>query len=135
MIELIDKERKKGRKDEGARGALRSLTQKAATLIESWCNEFSSYFGYTYYPTPQDINDAEHYSKFLNWDEIVPKVKWFLRNYLRTPQGRVEAARKRVLYAPTLSMFLSSLNDIPLVQRGYTPDGYTVDEDGEIRKC
>jgi hypothetical protein len=40
----------------------------------------------------------------------------------------------RTLFAPTLSDFLESLNDLPFVKEGKTPDGWWVDEDGEVRR-
>jgi len=57
-----------------------------------------------------------------------------MRHYLLTPIGKYKASLKRALFAPTLSDFLESLNDLPFVREGKTPDGWWVDEDGEVRR-
>jgi hypothetical protein len=135
-IELKDEERKRLRKEKKEAGELpSSMPQRALSLIENWCREYEAYFKRKYYPSRQDLVEAEHYSRFIgSWEEIAEKVRWFLRNYLLTPIGRHKASLRRTLFAPTLSDFLESLNDLPFVKEGKTPDGWWVDEDGDVRR-
>ena len=135
-IELLDEERKRLRKERVEAVDLpKSLTQRARTLIENWCKAYETHFRRKYYPSRYDLIEAEHYSRFIrSWEEIEPMVKWFLQNYLITPVGRYKASVRKSLFAPTLSDFLESLNDLPLLREGKTPDGWWVDEDGEVRR-
>ena len=135
-IELKDEERKRLRKEKKEAGELpSSMPQRALSLIENWCREYEAYFKRKYYPSRQDLVEAEHYSRFIgSWDEIAEKARWFMRHYLLTPIGKYKASLRRTLFAPTLSDFLESLNDLPFVREGKTPDGWWVDEDGEVRR-
>ena len=135
-FELKDEERKRLRKERRETGGLpSSMPQRAQSLIDNWCREYEAYFKRKYYPSRQDLVEAEHYSRFIgSWDEIAEKVQWFLRNYLLTPIGRYKASLRKTLFAPTLSDFLETLNDPPFVREGKTPDGWWVDEDGEVRR-
>jgi hypothetical protein len=134
-FELKDEERKRLRKERREAGGLPSyMPQRAQSLIDNWCREYEAYFRRKYYPSRQDLMEAEHYSRFIgSWDEIAEKVRWFLRNYLLTPIGRYKASLRKTLFAPTLSDFLEALNDLPFVREGKTPDGWWVDEDGEVQ--
>ncbi len=135
-FELKDEERKRLRKEKREAGGLpSSMPQRAQSLIDNWCREYEAYFKRKYYPSRQDLVEAEHYSRFIgSWDEIAEKARWFLRNYLLTPLGRYKASLRKTLFAPTLSDFLKTLNDLPFVREGKTPDGWWVDEDGEVRR-
>jgi hypothetical protein len=135
-IELLDAEKKRLRKEKKEAGGLpSSMPVRAQSLIDQWCREYEAYFKRKYYPSRQDLVEAEHYSRFIgSWDEIAEKVRWFLRNYLLTPLGKHKASLRKALFAPTLSDFLESLNDLPFVREGKTPDGWWVDEDGEVRR-
>jgi hypothetical protein len=118
-IELKDEERKRLRKEKREAGELpSSMPQRAQSLIDNWSREYEAYFKRKYYPSRQDLVEAEHYSRFIgSWDEIAEKARWFLRHYLLTPIGKYnKASLRRTLFAPTLSDFLESLNDLPFRQ-------------------
>jgi len=135
-IELLDAEKKRLRKEKKEAGGLpSSMPQRALSLIDNWCREYEAYFKRKYYPSRQDLAEAEHYSRFIgSWDEVAEKAPWFMRHYLLTPIGKYKASLRKTLFAPTLSDFLESLNDLLFVREGKTPDGWWVDEDGDVRR-
>ena len=65
-FELKDEERKRLRKEKReAGGLLSSMPQQAQSLIENWSREYGAYFKRKYYPSRQDLMEAEHYSRFI----------------------------------------------------------------------
>lgn len=132
MIDDAGRPKRRDLKDVGKEKPATGLSLRAQSLLEGWCQLYEATYGIRYYPSEEDEEDAAFYSKFVKWEEIKDMAVWFLKYYLKTPLGKARAERYRTIFAPTLSLFLRSLNDIPLVEKGFTPFGYYVDDDGEV---
>ncbi len=116
------------------RKKLLELSVRAQEIINGWLEVYKKTMTWAYVLAPQDVEAVNWVAQSFTWEQLKPLAEWFLVYYLETPLGKYYAKRYGTVYAPTLEMFVRSLNDIPFTKKGRTPHGYWVEDDGEVKK-